>query len=166
MWILVLGIASGARSMTAMAVVCWFGWLRLFPLQHTWAFWVGNLVSAIIFLLLALGEYVGDTLPGTPPRTALFPFGARLAFGGLVGAVAATALMEPVAGGVILGLVGALIGTFAGLRMRLRLAERVGRDRPVAITESVAALVISLVAAHMIHLDAVKVAAQEGRTFF
>ncbi len=66
LWIVVLGIATGARSMTAMAVVCWFGYLQLLPLHGTWAFWVGNIISAIIFTVLAVGEYVGDTLPRIP----------------------------------------------------------------------------------------------------
>lgn len=151
--------------MTAMAVVCWFGWLQFFPLHDTWAFWAGNIISAIVFGLLALGEYVGDTLPQIPSRTAPGPLGARLVFAGLVGAIAATALMEPIAGGVILALIGALIGAFGGKRLRLRTAERVGRDRPVAISESVLALGMSLLACARLHQDAVKIAAQEGRTF-
>ena len=152
--------------MTAMAVVCCFAWLRLFPLAHTWAFWAASLISAILFTLLALGEYVGDTLPRTPSRTAPGPLGARLVFGGLVGAIAATALMEPAAGGVILGLAGALIGAYGGVRLRRAGAARTGRDLPVALAESAIALALSVLAATCIHLDAVKAVTQEGRTFF
>ena len=55
LWIVVLGIATGMRTMTAMAVLCWFAWLQLLPLEGTWAFWAGNVISVCIFTLFALG---------------------------------------------------------------------------------------------------------------
>ena len=75
-WILaipLLGIATGMRSMTPMAVLCWFAYLKYLPVQGTWASWTGHLVTVIIFTLCALGEFVGDKLPGTPSRTAPGP---------------------------------------------------------------------------------------------
>ena len=53
-------------SMTPIAVVCWAAWLGWLPLEGTWAFWTAKLVSAIVFTVLAVGEWVGDTLPVTP----------------------------------------------------------------------------------------------------
>ena len=101
LWFVMLGITVGLRSMTAMAVLCWFAWLQVLP-QHGWAFWVGSLVAAIVFTIAALGEHVADTLPGTPSRTAPVGLGARNAFGALVGALAAKGVLEPIAGGISL----------------------------------------------------------------
>ena len=138
-----LGMTVGLRTMTAMAVLCWFAWAQLLP-QHGWSFWVGNLITAIVFTVLALGEYVGDTLPSTPSRTAPGPLIARIVFGGLVGALAAHAVIEPAVGGAIFGVVGALIGAFGGVRVRMYWAKSVGRDLPVALLESGFALALAV----------------------
>jgi uncharacterized membrane protein len=140
----------GLRSMTAMAVLCWFAWLQLLP-QHGWAFWVGSLVSLIVFTLAALGEYVADTLPSTPSRTAPVGLTVRIVFGGLVGALAAHAVIEPVAGGAIFGLVGALIGAFGGVRVRTYWAKAVGKDLPVALLESAFALALAVGTCWQLH---------------
>ena len=142
LWFVLLGLTVGLRTMTAMAVLCWFAWLHVLP-QSGWAGWTGYLVSAIVFTVFAVGEDVGDTLPKTPSRTAPFAAGARMAFGALVGALAAHSVMEPVAGGVIFGLVGALIGTYGGYRVRVYWAISVGRDLPVALCESAIALAMA-----------------------
>ena len=145
-----LGMTVGLRSMTAMAVVCWFAWLQLLP-EHGWAFWVGSLAAAIVFTLCAVGEYVVDTLPGTPSRTAPVGLTARILFGALVGALAAHAIIEPVAGGVIFGVVGALIGTYGGARVRRYWAKTLGRDLPVALLESAIALGLAVGACWQLH---------------
>lgn len=139
----VLGITVGMRTMTAMAVFCWFAWSRLVP-QTGWSFWTGSLVTAIVFTVLAIGEYIGDTLPTTPSRAAPGPALGRVVFGGLVGGLAAHGILEPTAGGVIFGVIGALIGTFGGVRLRLAAAKAVGKDLPVALFESALALVIAV----------------------
>jgi uncharacterized membrane protein len=87
--------------MTPIAVVCWFAWLALFPVHGTWASWSGNLFAVIVFSLMALGEYVADTLPKTPNRTAPGPAISRVVFAGLVGAITATSFMDPIAGGIL-----------------------------------------------------------------
>ena len=58
-----LGLVTGMRSMTAMAVLCWFAYRGDLSLDGTWASWAGKLVTAIIFTVLALGEFVADKLP-------------------------------------------------------------------------------------------------------
>ncbi len=141
-WYLLLGIATGMRSMTGMAVMCWFAYLGRTPV-HGWAFWAGNLVSAIVFGLFALGEYIGDTLPKCPNRTDPGPAIARLVFGGLVGALAANATHEPLAGGILFGVAGAVIGTWGGIRVRALLAKLAGRDLPAALLESAIALAVA-----------------------
>ena len=146
-WLLFLGVATGLRAMTGIAVMCWFAYLGRTPM-HGWAFWAGYLVSVIVFTVLALGEYVGDTLPSAPNRTAPGPALARLVFGAVAGALAANTLHQPAAGGVILGLAGAAIGTWGGFRLRAALARRLGHDLPVALLESAAAVALALGAAH------------------
>ncbi len=136
--------------MTAMAVLCWFAWLQLLP-QHGWSFWVGSLVAVIVFTIAAVGEYVVDTLPSTPNRTAAGPLIARIVFGALVGALAAHAVIEPAAGGVIFGVIGALIGAFGGVRVRLYWAKALGRDLPVALLESAIALGLAVGACWQLH---------------
>jgi uncharacterized membrane protein len=140
---ILLGMTVGMRTMTAIAVLCWFAWSGSLP-QTGWAFWVGYLVTAIVFTVLAVGEYIGDVLPSTPSRAAPGPAIGRVVFGGLVGGLAAHGILEPTAGGVIFGVVGALIGTFGGYRLRMWGAKWVGRDWPVGIFESALALVISV----------------------
>ncbi len=141
--------------MTAVAVMCWFVHLGRTPV-HGWAFWAGMLVSAIVFSVMALGEYVGDTLPQCPNRTSAFPAISRLVFGALTGALGANAIHQPAAGGVVLGLIGAAIGTWGGFRFRARLAKMFGRDLPAALLESALALAMALWAAHELALDVAK----------
>jgi uncharacterized membrane protein len=154
LWVLCLGVATGMRTMTAMAALCWFAYLNLLP-PNGWTTWTANLVSVIVFSLLALGEYVGDTLPQTPSRLAIGPLSARLVFGALAGAIAAHALLSPVAGGVLIGVLGVLIGAFGGHRARMALTRRVGRDLPVALCESAVALALALWAVRTLHQEAV-----------
>jgi uncharacterized membrane protein len=147
---LALGISAGMRTMTAMAVLCWFAWTGSAP-QTGWAFWVGNLVTAIVFTVFAVGETIGDTLPSTPNRTAPGPLVARLVFGGLVGALGASGIHQPVAGGVIFGVIGALIGAYGGFRVRMWIAKRLGRDLPVALAESLLALAVAVFVGLKLH---------------
>ncbi len=146
-----LGITVGLRTMTAMAVLCWFAWLQWLP-QQGWASWVGSLGAVIVFTVLAAGEYVVDTLPATPNRTSPPLLVARLVFGALVGALAAHAIIEPAAGGAIFGVLGALIGTYGGFRVRMYWSKSLGRDLPVALLESACALALAVVTCWQLHV--------------
>lgn len=151
MWMLMLvGLITGMRTMTPMAVFCWFAYLGLLP-QTGWSFWTAKLVTVIVFTVLALGEYVGDTLPQTPNRTAPGPLLARLGFASLVTAMAAHATLEPAAGGVVFGIIGALVGAYGGYHLRMWASRKVGRDLPVALTESALALGLAITAAFVFH---------------
>lgn len=154
-WTILLGIATGARTMTAMAAVCWVAYLGYLPVEGTWAAWTAKLASVIVFSVLALGEYVGDTLPRTPSRTAVGPLAARICFAALVGVIVATVLQQPKAGGVLLGVGGALIGAYGGLWARLFGARVAGRDLPVALVESAVALGLAALALAHIYMEVV-----------
>ncbi|SFS03043.1 Uncharacterized membrane protein [Granulicella pectinivorans] len=145
-----LGFATGMRTMTPIAVLCWFAYFKYLPLQGTWGSWAAMLVSACIFTVFAFGEWIGDKLPQTPNRTDAFPLIARLTFGGLVGALAATGVRGPAIEGLILGVLGAAIGTFVGFMLRRSFAQHCGRDLPVAIIEDGIALLFAALSLHMI----------------
>ena len=149
-WLLaipVLGVCTGLRSMTPMALICWYARLGYLPVRGTWAFWVAHPVSVGVFTALAVGEYIGDKLPKTPSRTAPFPLIARLCFGGLVGALVATGLRGSVLEGIILGVIGAVIGTFGGYHIRHHLTSVSGwSDVRVALIEDGLALVLAFFA--------------------
>jgi len=153
-WVLaipLLGMMTGLRTMMPMAVLCWFAYFGAdgghLPLGGTWAFWAGKLVTAIVFTVLAIGEYVGDKLPQTPNRTASGPLIARLVFGGLVGAIAATGAKGAPLEGILLGVAGALVGSFLGYQARRHLVQWSGRpDWNIAVLEDAFALLISIYA--------------------
>src|ERR1700722_18646143 len=146
-----LGLATGLRTMTPMAVLCWFAYLGYLPVQGTWASWTARLTAAIVFSVFALGEYIGDKLPQTPNRIAPPLLLGRLAFGGFIGAITATAMTGPGIEGVLLGVVGAVLGTFAGFMVRRELVRRLGcADWPVALAEDLIAVASAFFAMHVI----------------
>ena len=146
-----LGLATGLRSMTPMAVLCWFAYLGYLPLEGTWASWTARVASVAIFTALAVGELIVDKLPRTPNRIAPGPLLARLVFGGLAGSIAATAMDGPGLEGVLLGLIGAALGAFAGFMIRRDVVESVGcPDWPVALAEDILTILSALFAMHVV----------------
>jgi len=113
-----LGGLTGIRSMTPMAILCWFAYRGYLDVDGTWASWSANRITVIVFAVLAIGELIGDKLPQIPNRTAPFPLIARIIFGGLVGAIAATSLQGSAIEGILLGSLSALAGTFFSFHMR------------------------------------------------
>jgi len=80
-WLLaipLLGVATGLRSLTGIAVLCWFAYLGYLPVGGTWASWTASVAAVAVFTVLAIGEYIVDKLPHTPDRTAPGPLLARL----------------------------------------------------------------------------------------
>jgi uncharacterized membrane protein len=146
-----LGIATGLRAMTPMAVLCWFAHLGYLPVQGTWAAWTARLGVAILFTVLALGEYVGDKLPRTPNRTAPGPLLARAVLGGLAGSICATAMHGAGLEGVVLAVAGALVGSFAGFMIRREVVQKLAcADWPIALVEDISAILAALFALHVI----------------
>jgi uncharacterized membrane protein len=134
-----VGVIAGLRTFTAPAVVAWAAVLHWINLSGTWASWVGNLITAIVFSVLALGELFLDKQPKTPARTAPPSFIGRLLFGGFAGAVVGTAWAVTWSA-LGAGVVGAVIGTMVGYVVRGRLAGALGRDLPAALIEDVVAV--------------------------
>lgn len=131
-----LGFASGLRALTPPAVLAWaahFGWINL---NNTPLAFMGSIVAAIIFSLLAIFELIGDVRPSTPKRTAAVPLTARIVMGGLCGACVCAAAHQSLVIGALLGAVTAVIGAFAGYEIRRRLVSALNiKDVFVALTE-------------------------------
>lgn len=143
----VLGAMTGLRSMTPIALVCLFAYRGTLGLDGTWAFWAAKPVSVIVFAVLAVGELIGDKLPMTPNRTAIFPVVGRVCFGGLVGTIAATGVNGSMIEGGFLGAVSALVWTFLGFHIRHHLVTRLGwKDLWVALGEDAIAIGLSVLA--------------------
>jgi uncharacterized membrane protein len=145
--VLLLGITAGLRAampLAALSIGAWLGWINL---SGTWAGFLGTLVAAIILGIIALAELVTDQLPNTPSRKVPQQFGARIVSGGLVGLVAGLPSGNWIAG-LVLGAIGAVIGTLAGAEARVLLARAFGRDLPAALIEDAVALVVAFAAVH------------------
>jgi uncharacterized membrane protein len=141
-----IGVVAGLRTMTAPAALAWGAKLTSLPVHGTWAAFMGFWFVPWIFSLLAVIEFVADQLPATPSRKTPSQFAARLVSGGFCGAVVGTAhgALLP---GLIAGVLGAVAGTLGGYAARLRLAEGVGQDRPVAFLEDAIAVGLGLAVA-------------------
>jgi len=136
-----VGVVAGLRSMTAPAVVAWtahVGWINLAGshvavMSSPWA--VG------IFTLGAIGEFVADLLPNTPPRTAAVGLIARIVTGSLSGACLGGAGGASPWAAALLGAIGAIAGAFGGYQVRVGLVRTLKvPDFAVAIPEDLVAI--------------------------
>jgi uncharacterized membrane protein len=137
---LLMGFFAGLRSVTAPAAVAWgahLGWLSL-PSPFAW---IGTTTAVVVLSVLALAELVADKLPSTPSRTDAPGLGARIAMSAFAGGCAASAGGQPVAPGALLGMVGAIAGTFGGYQARTGLVQALGTpDFVVALVEDLVAV--------------------------
>ena len=131
-----LGFATGLRSLTPAAVVAWaahLGWLNL---NNSPLAFMGSIITAVIFSILALFELFLDLQPTTPKRTAPVPLAARIIMGGLCGACLCAASNQSLIIGAILGGVGGVIGAFAGYEIRRKLVAGLNiKDIFIALLE-------------------------------
>ena len=119
-----LGFATGLRTMTPIALGCWFVYLGHLPVPTGWAFWTTSRVTVIVFTLLAIGEYVGDKLPQTPNGLGPLAWWLVWRLAGLVGALAAQGLKGSLVEGILLGSICAVLGTFVGFYVRREIVSR------------------------------------------
>ena len=135
-----IGLFAGLRSLTPPAAVAWavyLGWLKLArPLSL-----IGSLPAVIILSLLAVTEFIIDKLPNTPNRTAPLGLIARIVTGGLTGACVSVGGGESALVGAGLGLLGGIVGCFAGYQARVRLVRLLRQpDFNVALLEDLVAI--------------------------
>jgi uncharacterized membrane protein len=124
-WLLafLIGVVAGLRSLTAPAVLAWAAHRNWLNVHNTPLSFMASTAAMVIFILLAVGELIADQLPSTPSRTAPPGLIGRIVMGGLCGAGIAAAGMQSLVLGAILGVVGALIGTFGGYQARTGLVK-------------------------------------------
>ena len=143
---LLIGVTAGLRAVMPLAAISWGAYLGWLDLSATPAAFLGNIIAVIIITLLAIGELVTDQLPKTPSRKVPMQFGARIVMGALSGA-----LLMPSNWiiGVLLGAVGAIIGTYAGAEVRSRLATAFRRDLPAALIEDLVAVILAILVVYL-----------------
>ena len=135
-----IGLFAGLRSLTPPAAVAWavhLGWLKLArPLSL-----IGSLPAVIILSLLAIGELIFDKLPNTPNRTAPPGLIARIVTGGFTGACVSLGGGQSALVGAGLGLLGGIVGCFAGYHARAWLVRSLRQsDFNVALLEDLVAI--------------------------
>ncbi len=79
--IIAIGVLSGLRALSPIAVVCWLALLHRLPVTG-WASFVGSKVAVGLFSLGAVGELISDKLPKTPSRLKQPGFSIRIVMGG------------------------------------------------------------------------------------
>ena len=136
----VIGIVAGLRAMMAPAAVAWAAFSGRLGLKGSLLAFLGYRFTPWLMSLLAIGELVTDQLPSTPSRKVPVQFGARLLTGGVSGAAIGVGSGSWIFG-LLLGLVGAVVGTLGGAAARGRVASAFGSDRPAALIEDAVAIV-------------------------
>jgi uncharacterized membrane protein len=121
--VFLIGVVAGLRSFTAPAVVAFAAHRNWINVHGTPLSFMSSTAALIIFVLFALVELVTDQLPSTPPRTKGPGLIARILLGGLAGATLAGSEGLGAAFGLILGILGALAGTYGGYEARTRLVK-------------------------------------------
>jgi len=135
-----IGLFAGLRSLTPPASVAWavyLGWLKLArPLSL-----VGSLPAVIILSLLALTEIIFDKLPNTPNRTAPPGLIGRIVTGAFTGACVSLGGGRSAFVGAGLGVIGGIVGCFAGYHIRARLVKSLRQpDFNIAVVEDLFAI--------------------------
>ena len=147
-WLLaipLLGFITGMRTMTPMAVLCWFAWLGHLPVQDSWASWCAKLPIVIAFTVLAVLEYAADKLSLSPRPTRPSVLTIRFFMAALVGAILASGLNASGIEAVILGVLGALVGAFCAYQLRHQLTHRLGcKMWHVTVSEDIFAIACAI----------------------
>ena len=137
---LLAGFFVGLRSLTPPAVIAWAAHLDRLKLVGPLA-WIGTTPAVVVFTVLALMELVADKLPTTPNRTAPRGLIARIVMGGLTGACVAAAGTRGALSGALVGVVGALAGSFGGYQARTGLVKALrAPDFVIAVLEDLLAI--------------------------
>ena len=118
-----LGIVAGLRVFTGAAV---------------WSVITGTGVWRILLPIAAVAEYLADASPKIPARTQVGSLIVRCLSGAFAGWIVASRLGYSIALPMILGVLGALAGTYGGYRVRIWLIARAGVIAAAIIEDVVA----------------------------
>jgi uncharacterized membrane protein len=135
--VLGLGTIAGSRTVAAPAALSRaVSDGRIEGLEDTPFAILGSPGVSTVLRILELGELIVDKLPVTPSRTSPPPLLGRAASGGLVGAALFASENRRTLVGGALGAVAAAVSAYAGERLRLQAAEKLGVPDPfVALLE-------------------------------
>src|SRR5215204_7185634 len=135
-----IGLFAGLRALTPPTAVAWavhLGWLKLARPQSL----IGSLPAVIILSLFAVTEFIVDKLPNTPNRTAPLGLVARIVTGGFTGACVSVGGGRSAFVGAGLGLIGGIVGCFAGYQARARVVRFLRQpDFNIALLEDLVAI--------------------------
>jgi uncharacterized membrane protein len=135
------GVVTGLRSLTAPAVLAWAAHHNWLNLHNSSLSFMTSTVAMAIFVALAVGELIADQLPFTPSRTAPPGLIARILMGALCGAGIAVAGSQSIPLGAVIGIAGALVGTYGGYQVRTRLVRALKvPDLVIATLEDIVAI--------------------------
>jgi len=113
-----IGIVAGLRPMTAPAIIAWAAKRRWINLGSSpFATIISGRASQRV-TELAISELIADKLPFTSSRLNAGPLASRIASGAICGAAVCGAMKRPLAGGALLGGLGAIAGALAGHHVR------------------------------------------------
>lgn len=136
-----IGFVAGLRSMTAPALVAWAAHLRWLNLDGTPLSFMSSSLAVGLFSLFAVGEFVADVLPKTPPRIAPMGLIGRIVTGGLCGACVSVGNGGGIAAGIMAGIVGAVAGAYLGYYTRRGLGKALKvNDILIAVPEDILAI--------------------------
>lgn len=136
-----LGLVAGLRSLTAPAVLAWAAHHDWLNLHNSSLSFMTSTATMAIFVALAVGELIADQLPFTPSRTAPPGLIARILMGALCGAGIAVAGSQSIPLGAVIGITGALVGTYGGYSVRTRLVPALKvPDLVIAMLEDIVAI--------------------------
>ncbi len=142
-----IGAATGLRTMTGLAVISWSAHVGWIDLSGSALALLGSMPALVVLTAGAIGEYVADKLPQTGKRTAPGPLIARTVCGGLCGAAVDLAVGQPWIFGAALAAIGAVLGSFAGYYARVGLVRKLqAADIVIALPEDLLAIGLSTMA--------------------
>jgi uncharacterized membrane protein len=121
-----IGFVSGLRAFTSLAAI----------------FLVRGGVWGWVLAVAAIGEYVADAMPLIPSRTALPSIVVRPLSGAIAGWLIVSAHGGSAVAGAVLGIAGALAGTYGGHAARIAAIARIGAI-PAAVAEDVVAVALA-----------------------
>jgi uncharacterized membrane protein len=118
-----IGIVAGMRSMTAPAVTAWAAHTHHLNVAGTLLSFMGSLVTLVVLIVFAAGEFIADKLPNTPARTKPPGLIARVLTGALSGGCLGLTIGLSLWPGALLGAAGGIAGAFAGYQWRTGLVR-------------------------------------------
>ena len=146
---ILIGIASGLRTMTGIAVASLSARYWGLGLWGTRLGFMSAQISAIVLSVFAVLEYIYDLLPFAGNRTAVGPLLARIFTGALSGACVAVGAAESITAGAVAGCLGAVAGCYGGYAARKAAIRSVG-GIPAALAEDIVAIGLAVLAVWMV----------------